>query len=38
MAETNLAVKKLREKFPNSILEVMTFRGEVTIMISKGEL
>jgi len=38
MAETDLAVKKLREKFPNSILEVTTFRGEVTVMISKGEL
>jgi NADH-quinone oxidoreductase subunit C len=38
MTETIFAVEKLKEKFPNSILEVTTFRGEVTIMISKGEL
>jgi NADH-quinone oxidoreductase subunit C len=38
MVETNLTVKKLKEKFGNSILEVATFRGEITVMISKGEL
>ncbi|OGP57355.1 MAG: hypothetical protein A2162_01645 [Deltaproteobacteria bacterium RBG_13_52_11b] len=38
MAEINLAVKKLKEKFPNSILEVSTFRGEVTVRIPKGEI
>jgi NADH-quinone oxidoreductase subunit C len=38
MTETNLAVKKLKEKFPNSILEVTTFRGEVALMVSKGDI
>ena len=38
MTEINLAVKKLKEKFPNSILEVTTFRGEVTVTVSKGEI
>ena len=38
MAETILAVQKLKEKFPNSILEVTTFRGEVTVWVSKGEI
>jgi len=38
MVETNLAVKRLKEKFPNSILEVTTFRGEVTVTVSKGEV
>jgi NADH-quinone oxidoreductase subunit C len=38
MAETILAVQKLKEKFPNSILEVTTFRGEVTVGVSKGEI
>ncbi len=38
MTEINLAVKKLKEKFLNSILEVTTFRGEVTVTVSKGEI
>ena len=38
MAETILAVTKLKEKFPNSILDVTTFRGEVTVGVSKGEI
>ena len=38
MTETNLAVEKIKEKFPNSILEVTTFRGEVTVTVSKGEI
>ena len=38
MAEVNLTVKKLKEKFPGSILEVTTFRGEVTAIVSKGEI
>jgi NADH-quinone oxidoreductase subunit C len=38
MVEAELAVKKLKEKFPNSILEVTTFRGEVTVTVSKGEI
>ena len=38
MTETNLAVKKLQEKFPASVLEVTIFRGEVTITVSKEEI
>jgi NADH-quinone oxidoreductase subunit C len=38
MVETNLAVNKLKEKFTKSILEVTTFRGEVTVAVSKGEI
>jgi len=38
MAETILAVEKLKEKFPNSVLEVTAFRGEVTVGVSKGEI
>jgi NADH-quinone oxidoreductase subunit C len=38
MTETIPAVKKLKEKFPNSILEVTTFRGEVTVTVSRGEI
>jgi len=38
MAEIDIAVKKLQEKFPASILEVTTFRGEVTVTVSKGEI
>ena len=37
MAEDNFAVKKLKEKFPDSILEVSTFRGEVTVTVPKRE-
>ncbi|HXX33609.1 MAG TPA: NADH-quinone oxidoreductase subunit C [Thermodesulfobacteriota bacterium] len=38
MAEVNLTVKKLKEKFTNSVLEVTTFRNEVTVTVSKGEI
>jgi NADH-quinone oxidoreductase subunit C len=38
VAEINLAVKKLQEKFPASVLEVTTFRSEVTITVSKEEI
>lgn len=38
MVENNLTVKKLREKFPSSILEVVSFRGEVTIVVPKEEI
>jgi NADH-quinone oxidoreductase subunit C len=38
MTEINLTVKNLKEKFPNSILEATTFRGEVTVTVSKGEI
>jgi NADH-quinone oxidoreductase subunit C len=38
MSEINLTVKKLKEKFVNSILEATTFRGEVTVTVPKGEI
>ena len=38
MTEANLAVKKLKEKFPNSILEVKTFRNEVTVSVPKKDI
>jgi NADH-quinone oxidoreductase subunit C len=38
MAEINFTVKKLKEKFLNSILEITTFRGEVTVTVSKREI
>lgn len=38
MTETNLAVKRLKEKFPNSILEVNAFRNEVTVSVPKKEI
>ena len=38
MVETNLAVKKLKEKFPASVSEVKTFREEMTLTVSKKDL
>ena len=38
MAEINFTVKRLKEKFLNSILELTTFRGEVTVTVSKGKI
>jgi NADH-quinone oxidoreductase subunit C len=38
MTENNLTVRKLKEKFANAILETTTFRGEVTVTVSKGEI
>lgn len=38
MADVNLTVKKLKEKFLNSILEVSTFRNEVTVTVPKEEI
>ena len=38
MIETSLAVKKLKEKFPASILEVGTFRNEVSITVQKKDI
>jgi NADH-quinone oxidoreductase subunit C len=38
MAEINLAVKKLQEKFPASILEVKTFRDEINVTVQKKDL
>jgi NADH-quinone oxidoreductase subunit C len=38
MVENNLAVTKLKEKFPDSILEVKAFRGEVTVSVAKKDI
>ena len=38
MAETILAVEKLKEKFGASIREAKTFRGEVTVTVSGGDI
>ena len=38
MAEINMAVKKLQEKFPASILEVKTFREEVNVTVQKESI
>ncbi len=38
MVETNPAVKKLKEKFPSSVLEVKTFREEVTVTVPREEI
>jgi NADH-quinone oxidoreductase subunit C len=38
MAEINLAVKKLQEKFPVSVLEVKTFREEVNVTVQKKDI
>jgi NADH-quinone oxidoreductase subunit C len=38
MAEINLTVKKLQEKFPASILEVKTFRDEVNVTVQKKDI
>ena len=38
MAEINLAVKKLKEKFPASMMEVKTFREEVTITVQRKDI
>jgi len=38
MAENNLTINKLKEKFPNSILGEGTFRGESTVTVPKEEI
>jgi NADH-quinone oxidoreductase subunit C len=38
MVEINSAVEKLREKFQASILEVKTFRGEITVTVMKRDI
>jgi NADH-quinone oxidoreductase subunit C len=38
MSETNLAVKKLEEKFPGSILEIKSFRGEFNVTVQKKDI
>lgn len=36
--ENSLSIKKLKEKFPNAVLEVKTFRGEVTVTVHKKDV
>ena len=38
MREINFTVRKLKEKFLNSNLGVATFRGEVTVTVSKEDI
>ena len=38
MPENNRAVLKLKEKFASSIVEVVEFRGEVTVTVKKEDL
>ena len=38
MAEINLAMKKLEEKFPGSVMEVKIFREEVTITVQRKDI
>jgi len=38
MAENNRAVIKLKEKFASSIVDVVEFRGEVTVTVTKNDI
>jgi len=38
MAENNRAVQKLKEKFSASIIDVVEFRGEVTVTVAKNAI
>jgi NADH-quinone oxidoreductase subunit C len=38
MTDIHLGLKKLKEKFPSSILEEKTFRGEVTVTVPGGRI
>jgi NADH-quinone oxidoreductase subunit C len=38
MAENNRAVIKLKEKFASSIVDVVEFRGEVTVTVTKSNI
>lgn len=38
MVEVNIGVRKLQEKFPASIIELKTFRNEMTITVQKGDI
>lgn len=38
MVETNTTVRKLSERFPSSVLEVKTFREEVTLTVPREEI
>lgn len=38
MSDPYLAINKLKEKFPDSILNVETFRGEITAKVAKKDI
>lgn len=38
MAENNRAVVKLKEKFATSIVDIVEFRGEVTVTVKRGDI
>jgi NADH-quinone oxidoreductase subunit C len=38
MAENNRSVQKLREKFASSVVDVVEFRGEVTVTVAKSAI
>ncbi len=38
MRETDRAVKKLNETFPDSIVEIKTFRDEITVTVRKKDI
>jgi len=38
MAENNRAVVKLKEKFASSVIDVVEFRGEVTVTVKKDDI
>jgi NADH-quinone oxidoreductase subunit C len=38
MSESNLAVKKLKDKYPASILDVKIFRDEVNVTVQKKDI
>lgn len=38
MAEESLTISKLKERFPDSMLEVAHFRGETTVYVRKGDI
>jgi NADH-quinone oxidoreductase subunit C len=38
MSETSLAVKRLKERFPDSILDTKTFRDEFSVTVQKKDI
>ena len=38
MAENNRAVVKLKEKYANSIIDIVKFRGEVTVTVKREDI
>lgn len=38
MPENNRAVTKLKEKFASSVLDVVEFRGEITVTVKKSDI